>query len=126
MKALVLAGLSAAALLAAGCGNEKAPAPVAEAPAAEQPVQVASAPQGPAPVTGTVNWEAARADLAKRPADVVVPQAAGSDPLVVPMLLPAVKLLGIDLVHFGVLVWMLIDVPWREALVTWTRVLNLR
>ena len=88
MKALVLAGLSAVALLAAGCGNEKAPAPVAETPAGEQPVQVASVPQGPAPVTGTVNWEAARADLAKRPADVVVPQAAGSDPLVVPMLLP--------------------------------------
>lgn len=87
MKALVLAGLSAAALLAAACTEEKAPAPVAEAPVAEQPAQVASVP-GPAAVAGEVNWEAARADLAKRPADVVVPQAAGSDPLVVPMLLP--------------------------------------
>jgi len=88
MKALVLAGLSAVALLAAACGEEKAPTPVAEAPTGEQPVQTASAPQGPAPVAGQVNWEAARADLARRPADVVVPQAAGSDPLVVPMLLP--------------------------------------
>ena len=88
MKALVLAGLSAVALLAAACGEEKAPTLVVEAPTGEQPVQTASAPQGPAPVAGQVNWEAARADLAKRPADVVVPQAAGSDPLVVPMLLP--------------------------------------
>ena len=88
MKALVLAGLSAVALLAAGCGNEKPPAPVAATPTGEQSVQTASAPQGPAPVMGEVNWEAARADLAKRPADVVVPQSAGSDPLVVPMLLP--------------------------------------
>ena len=76
MKALVLAGLSAVALLAAGCGNEKAPAPVAEAPAGEQPVQVASVPQGPAPVTGTVNWEAARADSEAQPG-----VSAGSGPV---------------------------------------------
>lgn len=88
MKALVLAGLSAVALVAAACTEEKAATPEAAAPTAEQPVQTASAPQGPATTTGTVDWEAARADLAKRPADVVVPQAAGSDPLVVPMLLP--------------------------------------
>lgn len=84
MKALVLAGLTAAAL-AAACSEQKTP--VAATTPAEEKAPVASAPQIPT-VQGEVNWEAARADLAKRPADVVVPQASGDVPLVVPMLLP--------------------------------------
>jgi hypothetical protein len=88
MKALLLAGVGALALVA--CTEEKAPAPVAATPAAEeQTLQVASAPQIPV-VETQVNWEAARADMAKRPSDVVVPQAAGTDPLTVPMLLPVI------------------------------------
>jgi hypothetical protein len=88
MKALLLAGVGALALVA--CTEEKAPAPTAATPAAEEPtLQVASAPQVPA-VEAQVNWEAARADMAKRPSDVVVPQAAGTDPLTVPMLLPVI------------------------------------
>ena len=62
----------------------------AAAPATdEQTLQVASAPQVPV-VEAQVNWEAARADMAKRPSDVVIPQAAGTDPLTVPMLLPEI------------------------------------
>jgi hypothetical protein len=89
MKALLLAGLAALAVATSACTDDKK-APVATAPQAgdEKPVQVASAPQVPS-TTASVNWEAARADMAKRPADVVVPQAAGADPLVVPMLLPS-------------------------------------
>jgi len=88
MKALLLAGVGALALVA--CTEEKAPAPTAATPAAEEPtLQVASAPQVPT-VEAQVNWEAARADMAKRPSDVVVPQAAGTDPLTVPMLLPVI------------------------------------
>jgi len=88
MKALLLAGVGALALVA--CTEEKAPDPTAATPAAEEPtLQVASAPQVPT-VEAQVNWEAARADMAKRPSDVVVPQAAGTDPLTVPMLLPVI------------------------------------
>lgn len=88
MKALLLAGVGALALVA--CTDEKAPGPVAATPASdEQTVQVASAPQVPV-VESEVDWEAARADLAKRPSDIVVPQAAGNDPLTVPMLLPVI------------------------------------
>lgn len=88
MKALLLAGVGALALVA--CTEEKAPAPTAAAPTTdEQTVSTASAPQIPV-VEAQVNWEAARADMAKRPSDVVVPQAAGTDPLVVPMLLPVI------------------------------------
>ena len=88
MKALLLAGVGALALVA--CTEEKAPAPTAAAPATdEQTLQVASAPQVPV-VEAQVNWEAARADMAKRPSDVVIPQAAGTDPLTVPMLLPEI------------------------------------
>ncbi len=88
MKALLLAGVGALALVA--CTEEKAPGPTATVPAGdEQTVQTASAPQVPV-VETQVNWEAARADMAKRPSDVVVPQSAGTDPLVVPMLLPVI------------------------------------
>lgn len=88
MKALLLAGVGALALVA--CTEEKAPGPTAAAPATdEQTVSTASAPQIPV-VETQVNWEAARADMAKRPSDVVVPQSAGTDPLVVPMLLPVI------------------------------------
>lgn len=88
MKALLLAGVGALAL--AACTEEKAAAPAAATPAAdEQTLQVASAPQIPT-VESQVNWEAARADMAKRPSDVVIPQAAGTDPLTVPMLLPVI------------------------------------
>lgn len=88
MKAKLLAGLAMLTLAAAACTEEPAAPVVDTAPAPdEQAVQVASAPQVPV-VEGQVNWEAARADLAKRPTDIVVPQVAGSDPLVVPMLLP--------------------------------------
>lgn len=90
MKALVLAGLAAAfsaAMPLAACGAEQKAPVAANTPAADEQVQVASAPQLPS-VQGEVNWEAARADLARRPADVVVPQVSGDAPLVVPMLLP--------------------------------------
>ena len=88
MKALLLAGIAALAVATSACTDDKK-VPVAGAPQAEdgKPVEVASAPQVPS-TTASVDWAAARADLAKRPADIVVPQAAGSDPLVVPMLLP--------------------------------------
>lgn len=93
MKAKVLAGLAALALAMAACTEEQPAAPEAAAPPAatgeEQPVQVASA-GGPQAVTSTIDWAAARADAAKRPSDVVVPQSTGSDPLTVPMLLPMI------------------------------------
>jgi hypothetical protein len=90
MKARVLAGIVALTLGAAACTEEPtAPAtPAAEAPTGEDNVQVASTPAGPPVATATIDWEAARADAAKRPTDVVVPQSVGSDPLTVPMLLP--------------------------------------
>lgn len=87
MRTILLAGLGGLALATAACTGEQAPPAEAAAPAAEeQAVQPASA--GPPAVTGEIDWATARADAAKRPADVVIPQAAGSDPLTVPMLLP--------------------------------------
>jgi hypothetical protein len=85
-KIFHVAALAASALLAMGCEEQK-PAPTAEQPAAVQP---ANLPPAPPSVTAQVDWEAARADLAKRPADVVVPQSVGDDPLTVPMLLPEI------------------------------------
>lgn len=86
----VLASIVALTFAAAACTEEPtAPAtPAAEAPAGEENVQVASTPAGPPPTSATIDWETARADAAKRPTDVVVPQSVGSDPLTVPMLLP--------------------------------------
>ncbi len=92
MKARILAGLAALTFAAAACTEETpAPAaPTAEAPATpeDENVQVASTPAGPAVAPAAIDWETARADAAKRPADVVVPQSVGSEPLTVPMLLP--------------------------------------
>jgi hypothetical protein len=90
MRILVLASL--ALLGAAACTKEGAgPSDPAQAPAAanDQPAQPASA--GPQVTDSQINWEAARADLAKRPADAPVSiQSVGSTgPLPVPMLLPS-------------------------------------
>jgi hypothetical protein len=82
MKALHMAAAAFLAALAA-C-TEQSPAAPADQPAA---TPQAAAPQGPAAVTAEVNWDAAKADLAKRPTDVVVPQSVGDGPLLVPMLL---------------------------------------
>jgi hypothetical protein len=84
MKALHFA---AAALLTAltACTDETPATPGA------QPVvdgQQSVTPAGPAAVVGEINWDSAKADLAQRPSDVVVPQSVGDAPLVVPMLLP--------------------------------------
>jgi len=90
MKAQAIASLAALTLAAAACTQEAAaPADPAAAapPAGEEPV-VSTASAGPQVVANTIDWEAARADAAKRPADVVVPQSVGSEPLTVPMLLP--------------------------------------
>jgi hypothetical protein len=85
MKSLLLASLGLFAITAA-CTEQTAPAATAPAAADEQVAQPASA--GPPPVVGQIDWESARADAAKRPSDVVIPQSVGSDPLTVPMLLP--------------------------------------
>lgn len=87
MKAKVLAGMAALALATAACTEEQqAAAP--PAPTSDEPtLQVASAP-GPQAVSSNIDWEAARADAAGRPTDVVVPQSVGNEPLTVPMLLP--------------------------------------
>lgn len=83
MKSLHLA---AAALLVAltACTEETPAAPVT--PAAEG--QPAATLPAPPTVSGEINWQAAQADLAARPSDVVVPQSVGDGPLLVPMLLP--------------------------------------
>ncbi|MEZ6029836.1 MAG: hypothetical protein R3C46_08795 [Hyphomonadaceae bacterium] len=85
MKAPLMA---AAALLAAltACTEEQAPATPDPQTAADgsQPGAIA----GPASVSADINWDAAKADLAQRSSDVVVPQSVGDAPLVVPMLLP--------------------------------------
>ena len=71
--------------------EEQPAAPAATAPAATSEEQVAQpASAGPPAVAGQIDWEAARADAAARPSDVVIPQAVGSDPLTVPMLLPVI------------------------------------
>ncbi len=90
MRALVLASM---AVLAAACTEEGASPSdpsqnpeQAAAPAADQ--QLA----GPQAVDNQVNWEAARADFAKRPADqqnVTVQQSGQDGPSPVPMLLPS-------------------------------------
>lgn len=85
MRVLVLAGLAAA--LAAACTQETPKGPEAAARPAETP-----APQPPAiaSVEGKINWDAARADLSKRPADApVLPQSVMEKEAVVPMLLPS-------------------------------------
>jgi hypothetical protein len=91
MRTLALAGL--ALLGAAACTKEGAgPSDATPPPAAanDQPVQPASA--GPQAVDSQINWEAARADLAKRPADAPATiQSVGKDgPVAVPMLLPSI------------------------------------
>jgi hypothetical protein len=93
MRAIVLAGVIALGAVAACTEKGAGPTDPAQAgqPAAGSPEQ-AAAPAGPQAVTGEINWEAARADLAKRPASVqsVQIQSAGnSGPPPVPMLLPS-------------------------------------
>jgi hypothetical protein len=89
MRALVLASVVA---LAAACTEEGAgpsdPSQNPEQAASPSPDQ---APAGPQAVEAQINWDAARADLAKRPADAPVTiQTAGQDgPSPVPMLLPS-------------------------------------
>jgi hypothetical protein len=89
MRALVLAGM---VVLAAACTREGAgPSDPSQNP--EQATAPAADPQlaGPQAVENQINWEAARADLSKRPADAPVTiQTAGQDgPSPVPMLLPS-------------------------------------
>jgi hypothetical protein len=88
MRLMVLATVLAAGVSA--CTKEGAgPSDPSAAQTGEQNVQVASAPQA---VESQIDWNAARADFAKRPADQqsVQIQAAGEDgPAPVPMLLPS-------------------------------------
>jgi len=90
MRPLLLGGIALLAISAAACMEEQPIAPDAAAPSAtdEQVAQPASA--GPPPVASQIDWATARADAAKRPSDVVIPQSVGSDPLTVPMLLPEI------------------------------------
>jgi len=91
MKSMLLGGLGLLAIAAAACTQEQPAAPAATAPAATTEEQVAQpASAGPAPVAAQIDWDAARVDAAARPSDVVIPQAVGSDPLTVPMLLPEI------------------------------------
>lgn len=91
MKSMLLGGLGLLAIAAAACTQEQPAVPAATAPAATTEEQVAQpASAGPAPVAGQIDWDAARVDAAARPSDVVIPQAVGSDPLTVPMLLPEI------------------------------------
>ena len=86
MRALVLA--SVIAIAAGACS--KGPPPAAEGtPSGEQ--AATPAPAGPQVTEATINWEAARADLAKRPSDApVTVQSVGAEgPSPVPMLLPS-------------------------------------
>jgi hypothetical protein len=90
MRTLVLASL---ALLGAACTKEGAgPSDPAQAPAAANDQTVQPASTGPQATDSQINWEAARADLAKRPADAPATiQAVGKDgPVAVPMLLPSI------------------------------------
>jgi hypothetical protein len=91
MRTLVLASL--ALLGAAACTKEGAgPSDATQPPVAanDQPAQPASA--GPQATDKQINWEAARADLAKKPADAPATiQSVGKDgPVAVPMLLPSI------------------------------------
>jgi hypothetical protein len=89
MRALVLA--SVMAIAAAACTKEGAgptdPQGAQSAPTSEQAAQ----PAGPQTTEAQINWDAARADLAKRPADApATVQSVGRDgPPPVPMLLPS-------------------------------------
>jgi hypothetical protein len=91
MRALVLAAMAA---LAVACTEEGAgptdPSQNPEQASSGSPDQAQLA--GPQAVEGQVNWEAARADLAKRPSDApATVQTAGQDGLSpVPMLLPSI------------------------------------
>jgi hypothetical protein len=80
------AAIAVLAFAAMGCEEQK-PTTAANEPAAVQP---ANTPPPVPSVSAQVDWEAARADLAKRPSDVVVPQSVGDAPLTVPMLLPEI------------------------------------
>jgi hypothetical protein len=86
MRVLLLAGLAA---FAAACTQETPAAPqeAAQPPAEEAKVQPLAAP----PVESKIDWDSARADLSKRPADApVTVQTAGQEgPSPVPMLLPS-------------------------------------
>lgn len=94
MRIVVLASLCALAV--AACTEEGAgPSDPSRIPA-ETPEQAASSPGqdqivAPQSVQATIDWDAARADLSKRPADApVTVQTAGQDgPSPVPMLLPS-------------------------------------
>lgn len=89
MRALALASM---VVLAAACTKEGAgpsdPSQNPEQAAAPAPDQQLAGPQA---VDGQINWDAARADLSKRPADAPVTiQTAGQEgPSPVPMLLPS-------------------------------------
>jgi len=90
MRHLVLVGVIAA--LTVACTKEGAgPSdPQAAQPVEPSPDQAAQ-PAGPQAAEAQINWDAARADLAKRPADApATVQAVGaSGPPAVPMLLPS-------------------------------------
>jgi hypothetical protein len=90
MRALALASMVA---LAAACTEEGAgpsdPSHNPEQAATPAPDQQLAGPQA---VNSQINWDAARADFAKRPADqqnVTVQQAGQDGPSPVPMLLPS-------------------------------------
>jgi hypothetical protein len=91
MRGFILAG-AIVAIAAAACtkegGGPSDPAQGAPPASADGQVQPASAPQAK---EAQINWEAARADLAKRPADAPVSvQSVGKEgPAPVPMLLPS-------------------------------------
>ncbi len=86
MRALVLASVVA---LAAACTEEGA-GPSDPSQGADQAAAPDQQLAGPQTVENQINWDAARADLSKRPADAPVSiQTAGQDgPSPVPMLLP--------------------------------------
>lgn len=96
MRIVILAGLCALAV--AACTDEGAgPSDPSQTPAETSEQASGAAPDqsaqlaGPQSVEATIDWDAARADLSKRPADApVTVQTAGQDgPSPVPMLLPS-------------------------------------
>jgi hypothetical protein len=89
MRALVLA--SVVAIAAAACTKEGAgPTDPAQGASTSSPEQGQPAP-GPETKEAQIDWDAARADLSKRPADApATVQSVGKDgPAPVPMLLPS-------------------------------------
>ena len=87
----ILAGLGLTACTDKGAATTD-PTQAAAPAGAPADQQAAATPAGPPSTTSTINWDAARADLAKRPASVqgVTIQSAGnSGPPPVPMLLPS-------------------------------------